>query len=71
MTDRDAHLGGRLPLADPQTLSDAARRLYDDFQSSWIPYAETRRVTATCRVGWMRFPTHSSRGRRWSPVNSR
>jgi hypothetical protein len=44
MTDRDAHLGGRLPLADPQTLSDAARRLYDDFQSSWIPYAETRRV---------------------------
>lgn len=51
MTDRDAHLGGRLPLADPQTLSDAARRLYDDFQSSWIQYAETIGVRSTTEDG--------------------
>ena len=48
MTARNANLGGRLPLADPQTLSETARQLYDDFQSSWIRYANGIRSSMTC-----------------------
>lgn len=35
MTDQSPNLGGRLPLQDPRSLGENARKLYDDIDSTW------------------------------------
>ena len=40
MTTQTDALGGRLPLADPATLTDARRELFDLMMNTMIPWAE-------------------------------
>ena len=44
-------LGGRLPLADPATLTRPQRDLFDKLQSTWVAYADTLGVQATTEDG--------------------
>jgi 4-carboxymuconolactone decarboxylase len=44
-------LGGRLPLADPSTLTGAQGDLYDNLKSSWVKYADELGVQATTEDG--------------------
>jgi 4-carboxymuconolactone decarboxylase len=39
MTKPSQTLGGRLPLADPATLSSAQRELFDTLTKTWVAYA--------------------------------
>ena len=51
MTNPSQNLGGRLPLADPATLTSAQRELYDKLTSSWVAYANKLGVQATTEDG--------------------
>ena len=44
-------LGGRLPLADPATLSGAQRDLYDNLKSTWVAYAQKIGVKSVTEDG--------------------
>jgi 4-carboxymuconolactone decarboxylase len=39
MTGENDTLGGRLPLADPTTLTGAQRELFDTMMTTWVPWA--------------------------------
>jgi 4-carboxymuconolactone decarboxylase len=49
MTETQRHLGGRLPLADPATLTPAQRELFDTIVRTRVPWADRAgiRVTTT------------------------
>jgi len=51
MTNPSQNLGGRLPLADPATLTSAQRDLYDKLMSTWVAYANKLGVQATTEDG--------------------
>lgn len=51
MRNPSENLGGRLPLADPATLTSAQRELYDKLTSSWVAYANKLGVQATTEDG--------------------
>lgn len=51
MTVDDQELGGRLPLLDPASMSDAQRALYEQLQQSWVPFANSIGVKATASDG--------------------
>jgi len=40
MTDQSLNLGGRLPLQDPRSLGENARKLYDDIDSTMVRWAD-------------------------------
>ncbi len=40
MTDQSPNLGGRLPLQDPRSLGENARKLYDDIDSTMVRWAD-------------------------------
>ena len=46
-TKPSQNLGGRLPLADPATLTGAQRDLYETLKSTWVVYADKLGVQAT------------------------
>ena len=51
MTESTRSLGGRLPLADPETLTGARRDLYESLKTTWVAYAEELGVQATTEDG--------------------
>jgi 4-carboxymuconolactone decarboxylase len=51
MTDRNAILGGRLPLVDPATMTGAQRKLFDELNGTWVQYAKQLGVQATTEDG--------------------
>jgi 4-carboxymuconolactone decarboxylase len=51
MTKSTNHLGGRLPLADPNSLTGPQRDLYDALKSTWVAYADQLGVRATTDDG--------------------
>jgi 4-carboxymuconolactone decarboxylase len=51
MTKPSQTLGGRLPLADPATLSSAQRELFDTLTKTWVAYANKLGVQATTEDG--------------------
>ena len=51
MTNPGQNPGGRLPLADPATLTSAQRDLYDKLISTWVVYANKLGVQATTKDG--------------------
>jgi 4-carboxymuconolactone decarboxylase len=51
MTNPSQNLGGRLPLAEPATLTSAQRGLYDKLMSTWVAYANKLGVQATTNDG--------------------
>jgi len=51
MTESTESLGGRLPLADPGTLTGARRDLYESLKTTWVAYAEELGVQATTEDG--------------------
>jgi 4-carboxymuconolactone decarboxylase len=53
-------LGGRLPLADPGTLSPAQRRLFDHIRSTALPWAQANGFAATSTDGRLIGPFNPS-----------
>jgi 4-carboxymuconolactone decarboxylase len=51
MTNPSQTLGGRLPLADPATLTSAQRELFDTLTKTWVAYANKLGVQATTEDG--------------------
>lgn len=51
MQQSDQRLGGRLPLADPATLTGAQRALFDQLKSTWVAYADGLGVQSTTPDG--------------------
>jgi 4-carboxymuconolactone decarboxylase len=51
MTNPSQNLGGRLPLADPATLTSAQRDLFETLKSTWVVYANKLGVQATTEDG--------------------
>lgn len=51
MTNSSQSLGGRLPLADPSTLTGTQRSLYEELMATWVPYANELGVQATTKDG--------------------
>ena len=51
MTKPGQSLGGRLPLADPATLTSAQRDLLDTLKATWVAYANQLGVQATTEDG--------------------
>lgn len=51
MPNSSQNLGGRLPLADPATLTSAQRELFDTLTKTWVTYAEKLGVQATTKDG--------------------
>ena len=51
MTEPTQNLGGRLPLADPATLTSAQQVLFNSLKSTWVVYATQLGVQATTEDG--------------------
>lgn len=51
MTKPSQNLGGRLPLADPATLTSAQRDLFDKLKATWVVYANELGIQATTEDG--------------------
>jgi 4-carboxymuconolactone decarboxylase len=51
MTESARPLGGRLPLADPATLTAAQRGLYDQLISSWVVFTDRLGIRSTTEDG--------------------
>ena len=51
MTKASQTVGGRLPLADPATLTGAQRELYETLKAKWAPYANEAGVQVTTADG--------------------
>lgn len=51
MTTTIQHLGGRLPLADPESMTDAQRDFFDTLNKTWVVYANELGVQATTEDG--------------------
>jgi 4-carboxymuconolactone decarboxylase len=51
LTKPHQHLGGRLPLADPATLTTAQRDLFKTLKATWVVYANELGVQATTEDG--------------------
>jgi nuclear transport factor 2 (NTF2) superfamily protein/alkylhydroperoxidase family enzyme len=51
MTKPSQSLGGRLPLADPATLTSAQRDLFEALKATWVVYANELGVQATTEDG--------------------
>jgi 4-carboxymuconolactone decarboxylase len=51
MTNPSQNLGGRLPLADPATLTSAQRDLFETLKATWVVYANKLGVQATTKDG--------------------
>lgn len=51
MTESARPLGGRLPLADPATLSRAQRELYDQVIGSWVVFTDKLGIRSTTEDG--------------------
>lgn len=51
MQDSPKSLGGRLPLFDPERLTDAQEALFNQLQSTWIKFAGEKGVQATTDDG--------------------
>lgn len=51
MSKSGQSLGGRLPLADPATLTSAQRDLFDTLKATWVAYANKLGVQATTEDG--------------------
>lgn len=51
MTMQGQSLGGRLPLADPATLTGAQRKLFETLNATWVAYANELGVQATTDDG--------------------
>jgi 4-carboxymuconolactone decarboxylase len=56
MTDPGSHLGGRLPLIDPRTLSGEQKELYDTMRSTLIPWADSNGFTGMSDDGMLIGP---------------
>ena len=50
-TNPNQNLGGRLPLADPATLTSAQHDLFETLKATWVMYAEKLGVQATTKDG--------------------
>ncbi len=50
-TNPNQNLGGRLPLADPATLTGAQRDLFETLKATWVMYADKLGVQATTEDG--------------------
>jgi len=59
MTKADQTLGGRLPLADPTTLTSAQRELFDAMQAKQVPWADKAGFQATTADGRLIGPYNS------------
>jgi 4-carboxymuconolactone decarboxylase len=51
MNDSARPLGGRLPLADPATLTTAQRELYDQLIGSWVMFTDKLGIQSTTEDG--------------------
>jgi len=51
MSEKQENLGGRLPLAPPNSLTGPQRTFYDTMMSTWVPYARKIGVEATTDDG--------------------
>lgn len=51
MTNPSQSLGGRLPLADPATLTSAQQDLFETLKATWVVYANKLGVQATTKDG--------------------
>lgn len=56
MTNQSQSLGGRLPLADPATLTSAQRDLFEGLKETWVAYANELGVQATTEDGCLIGP---------------
>ena len=56
MTNPSQNLGGRLPLADPATLTSAQRDLFETLKATWVVYANKLGVQATTEDGCLIGP---------------
>jgi 4-carboxymuconolactone decarboxylase len=59
MTKADQILGGRLPLADPTTLTGAQRELFNAMQAKQVPWADKAGFQATTADGRLIGPYNS------------
>src|SRR5262245_12988535 len=60
MTTKPSHtLGGRLPLADPTTLTGAARELFNAIEATQVPWASAAGFEATTADGRLIGPYNS------------
>jgi 4-carboxymuconolactone decarboxylase len=59
MTKPSQSLGGRLPLADPATLTSAQRDLFEALNAKWVAYANGLGVQATTEDGRLIGPFNS------------
>jgi 4-carboxymuconolactone decarboxylase len=51
MTKPSQDLGGRLPLADPRTLTSAQREVFDTVMSTWVSWSDDAGLEATTKDG--------------------
>ncbi|WP_042397386.1 carboxymuconolactone decarboxylase family protein [Streptacidiphilus carbonis] len=51
MSESGRRLGGRLPLADPSTLTPAQRELYDQLIGSWVAFTDKLGIRSTTEDG--------------------
>jgi 4-carboxymuconolactone decarboxylase len=51
MTKPSQALGGRLPLADPRTLTSAQREVFDTVMSTWVSWSDDAGLEATTKDG--------------------
>jgi 4-carboxymuconolactone decarboxylase len=59
MTKASQTLGGRLPLADPATLTGAQRELYEALKAKWKPYAKEAGIQVMTADGRLIGPFNS------------
>ena len=55
-TNPNQNLGGRLPLADPATLTSAQHDLFETLKATWVMYADNLGVQATTKDGRLLGP---------------
>jgi 4-carboxymuconolactone decarboxylase len=59
MTKPSHSLGGRLPLADPTSLTSAQRDLFEALKATWEPYANNAGIQVTTEDGRLIGPFNS------------